>query len=302
MFPYRKLFTEPSKALFYAYFYLAYLTRRLRGSRAEMSVGPDQVWRPMLMWKVTRLLGVRLKKASSARDGAELGHRFDIDTVKTRPGWPTTAACVINRHCDDISKSRVAEVFQEVFGYNAEVDPTTHVGSMVCKSEVNALHDGRVVEGPVDPAPGVVYQRVLDNEIAGGLVEDLRICIVGKQIVFALSKARPVEQRFANLSLRTRVLSLETTFTERERDLILKFTERFGLDMGEIDLIRDREDGRLYVLDVNDTPHAPPDSLLSLAGIRCMRAAASAFEREFLREPGRSAERTAFSRGVARRT
>jgi hypothetical protein len=298
MFPYRKLFSEPAKAPFYAYFYLAYLTKRLRGSRAEIAVGPDDVWRPILMWKVARLLGVRLTKASSAR--VVLGYRFDIDTVKTRPGWPTTQPCVINRHCDDISKSRVAEVFTEVFGYNAEVDPTTHAGSMVCKSEVNALHDGRVIKGPVEPEPGVVYQRVLDNEVAGGLVEDLRICIVGKQIVFALSKARPVEQRFANLSVRTRVLDMDATFTEREQDLILKFTERFGLDMGEIDLIRDGEDGRLYILDVNDTPHAPPDSLISLAGIRCMRAAAGAFEREFLREPGRSAEKTAFSRGVTR--
>jgi hypothetical protein len=292
--PYRKLFTEPSKAPFYAYFYLAYLMKRLRGSRAEMVVGPDQVWRPMLMWKVTRLLGVRLTKASSARDGVELGHRFDIDTVKTRPGWPMAQACVINRHCADISKSRVAEVFHQVFGYDADVDPTTHHGFMVCKSEVNALHDGRVIEGPVDPAPDVVYQRVLDNEIAGGLVEDLRICVIGTEIVFAMSKARPVEQRFANISVRTRTLDIDTTFREREQDLLLTFTARFGLDFGEIDLIRDREDGRLYILDVNDTPHSPPDSLISLSGIRCMRAAADAFRRQFLRELSRSAAERPF--------
>lgn len=289
MIPYRKLFTEPSKAPFYAYFYLAYLAGRLWGSKADVIVGPDQVWRPILMWKVARLLGMRLTQASGAGERVVLGYRFDTDTVKVRTGWPITQARVINRACHDISKSRVAQVFHEIFGYNAEVDPTTYNGLMVCKSELNAAHDGRVATGPIEPEPGMVYQRILDNEVAGGLVEDLRICVVGKQIVFVISKTRPVEQRFANVSIRTRVLDIDTIFAQRELDLILKFTERFGLDFGEIDLIRDREDGRLYVLDVNDTPHSPPDSLISLSGIRCMRAAARAFKREFLAERGPSA-------------
>ena len=35
---------------------------------------------------------------------------------------------------------------------------------------------------------------------------------------------------------------------------ILAVCREMGLDYGELDVLRDREDGRLYILDVNDTP------------------------------------------------
>ena len=56
---------------------------------------------------------------------------------------------ILNCHCIYISKRRVHRVFQEIFGYGYELDPSTHHGPMVVKSTENATHDGRIEMGPI---------------------------------------------------------------------------------------------------------------------------------------------------------
>ena len=53
----------------------------------------------------------------------------------------------------DISKTRVDEAFSKVFGYSPMVDPRTHAGPLVRKSERNGAHDGEIIIGPVEPQP-----------------------------------------------------------------------------------------------------------------------------------------------------
>ena len=51
-------------------------------------------------------------------------------------------------------------MFEDVFGYALDVDPTTYTGRIVKKLDENATHDGEVVDGPIpadDVAPGFVY-------------------------------------------------------------------------------------------------------------------------------------------------
>lgn len=43
-----------------------------------------------------------------------------------------------------------------------------------------------------------------------------------------------------------------------EAELLLRLCRALGLDYGELDVLRDVEDGKLYVVDVNNTPWAPP--------------------------------------------
>lgn len=56
---------------------------------------------------------------------------------------------VINYACRDISKKRVDVVFRDVFGYTLMIDPLTHCGPCVVKSDLNALHDGKIMICPV---------------------------------------------------------------------------------------------------------------------------------------------------------
>ena len=71
-----------------------------------------------------------------------------------------------NGHCLDISKSTLDRHHHAVFGYGVNVDPAAHKGPMLEKSEGNAVHDGREIQGPLSQdqlQPGKVYQRIIDN-------------------------------------------------------------------------------------------------------------------------------------------
>jgi len=89
-----------------------------------------------LGWAVTNR-----KDTSSRYNGVvRVQFAFDDRTEKrqAQPGfW--------NGHCLDISKSTLDRHHQEVFGYGLAVDPTSHAGPMLEKSEGNAVHDGREI-------------------------------------------------------------------------------------------------------------------------------------------------------------
>jgi hypothetical protein len=274
MIPYGKVLREPSKAAFYGYFYVRYWQQRLAGRRMRIAVGPGTVSRPYSAWKVAKLIGADLVTSGAP---ADLGYRFEDETTARRHVTFPQHLAVVNGHCLDVSKSRVGEVARATLGYDCGVDPTTHSGPMVDKSELNSTHDGVIIEGPLRrPDSCRVYQRVLDNEVEPGVVEDLRVSVLAGEIVFALRKRRPISERFANASSAVAV-EPSTIFLDQELGQIAAFARGIHLDMGEIDVVRDRGDGRIYMLDVNPTPHSPPDSLIGLAGIRCMKQVADAF-------------------------
>ena len=71
-------------------------------------------------------------------------------------------ARLVNFRCHDVSKSKVAAAFETAAGYNLSVDPTTFTGRMVEKSELNAAHDGRVLERPLRiTSYNVCYTKLL---------------------------------------------------------------------------------------------------------------------------------------------
>ena len=105
---------------------------------------------------------------------------------------------VLNNDCIDITKERVAKIFDEVFGYSLSVNPLTHKGLCVMKSNWNALHLGCTVECPIvesELSEGFVYERLIDNEVEGGLVEDIRVPVLGEIIPFVYVKQRIIEKK-----------------------------------------------------------------------------------------------------------
>lgn len=266
----RKLLLEPWKALFYAYFYfMSWL--RSSGNVIHVLGGPHT--RPYLTWKIFRLCGLLELRS----EGWPSYYHDDSTTSQGHPG-------AINGRCTDISKSRVEQVFAEVFGYGTLVDPSKHHGPMVEKSEINAAHDGRIVEGPTEAKPGKVYQRLIDNSAGADHVLDLRPCIVGNQIPFVYKKVRPLSSRFSNDNTRITYCRANDVFSDDEQGKLVRFAKLIGLDIGELDVLRDK-DGRLYVVDVAKTPHSPGDKAVGLRGIICMHRAAAAFRSEFLQQP-----------------
>lgn len=170
-----------------------------------------------------------------------------------------------NGQCLDISKSTLDRHHRDVFGYGLAVDPTAHVGPMLEKSEGNAVHDGREIQGPIDPIkvqPGKVYQRILDNRTDQGLYEDLRVVVIDGQLPVVYRKRKSQDVRYTNETAEVDLAkSPESVLSEAEIAQILAISARMCAEFAELDVLRDRQDGRIHCVDLNPTPYGPPAGL-----------------------------------------
>lgn len=254
--------------------------RRLSGhKRPTIAFYPDKPRPWYFIWPVTHVSGAKLVSDPSE---ADIVFQFD-DATQTDNTPPVTkpGATLVNFECDDVSKSRVEAAFAKVAGYELGVDPRTYEGPMVEKSELNAAHDGRIIEGPRDPVPGKTYQRLIDNEIEGGLVEDLRCCIVGGEPAVSFRKRRPLERRFMNENAEVLLDTPRNCYTPDEITVITAFAREIGLDWGGIDVLRDRASGKIYIVDANKTDMGPPIALNLGFKLRATRIMARAFAAKF---------------------
>lgn len=166
---------------------------------------------------------------------------------------------ILNLYSRDISKVKVDQVHQEVFGYNTFVDPLTYAGRVVQKNDVNAIHDGQILEGPLSEVEeGFIYQILIDNQLTDDLVLDIRVPIVGEALDFVYLKYRDIKERFKNTTVNTEVKAINEILSPVEVKLINAFCRKMALDYGELDVLRNKDDGKIYIVDVNNTPQGPP--------------------------------------------
>lgn len=193
---------------------------------------------------------------------------------------------ILNMNCNDVSKKHVSEVFEKIFGYSLSIDPGTYSGKCVMKSNWNGLHLGEVIECPTEVRrDGFVYEKLLNNEVENGLVEDIRVPIFGNTIPFVYLKYRPVQERLVDRShtlSKTLMANVSNLFTEKEVEKIIQFCEKIGLDYGEIDILRDRGDQRIYIVDVNNDPAGPPAPISGNNSLPAIVRLTQAFEKTFL--------------------
>ena len=199
-----------------------------------------------LLWGVLRRAGLR------SGPNPKLSVLF-TDTTVVRGHSDARTAFVLNGGCRDITKSHVARVFEDVFGYPLALDPTTHRGPMVRKSEENGDHSGSIVRGPCAAEPGWVYQRAVDNRDGEGFVADLRCPTVFGRLAVVCIKRREVERRFDNYNATCDLAEPEDMFSADELAKIAEFCRAMRLDWGGLDILRDAADGRIYIVDVNKT-------------------------------------------------
>lgn len=214
-----------------------------------------------LIWSVSRIAGARYVKDAAH---ADVVMQFEDATYSPNdpPARLKPGAKLINFGCRDVSKTNVSRASEAAFGAPLAVDPATFVGPAVEKSEINAAHDGRIVQCPVQPVPGRVYQRVVDNRTLDlSLVEDLRTSTVGGKLVCVFVKRRQVTRRFLNTNTEVLLRRPEDVFSADEQRQITAFTREIGMDWGGVDVLRDRTDGRLYIVDANKTDMGPPHAL-----------------------------------------
>lgn len=166
-----------------------------------------------------------------------------------------------NMHCHDISKSKVAQEFYTVFGYELAVNPREFHGPMVVKSEQNGTHDGYIAQGPTLPEPGWVYQHLIKTDEDDGYVTDLRCPTIRGDIPLVYIKRRPVGRRFDNMNSSVSIANAKDLFSREELAQIKAFCTAMKLDWGGIDILRDQISRKIYIVDVNKTDMGPPLTL-----------------------------------------
>ncbi|MGB2925878.1 MAG: hypothetical protein WBB82_11310 [Limnothrix sp.] len=170
---------------------------------------------------------------------------------------------VVNSKSLDISKQAIADIFRVVFGYDLNIDPTEYEGKIVGKSNINALRDGEILDSPLLAiAPDTVYQKFIDSktETEDTFLEFV-VPIHDQEIPFVYQQTRAVSARFERKNIRVDLKEPLDVFDKDELEKILGFAKNIGLECGEIDVLRDKNDGRIYVIDVENTPYYFPDSL-----------------------------------------
>jgi hypothetical protein len=259
------------------------ISRRIAGHRRPtIAFMPDKPRPWYLIWPVMHCAGARM---TDDPDQADILVQFD-DTTTCTPVLPDLSRRVrkvrtVNFNCRDISKSTVAAAFARVAGYSLAVDPRTTEGPMVDKSEINAAHDGQVVNGPLEPRPGRSYQRLINNVCNEDEVEDLRTCTVAGEPVIVFRKRRLKKMRFANENTSVDFMRPSDVFSPGEIDLIRRFASEIRLDWGGVDVLRNRDDGRIYIVDANKTDMGPPVALPLGQKLRATRLLARAFASAF---------------------
>ena len=164
----------------------------------------------------------------------------------------------INGRCLNISKERTDRIFEEVFGYPFIIDPLVHRGIALRKSVINAMHDGTIISCPIEKKEeGFVYQKIINNKFNGKYFYEIRVPIFRNVIPFVYYKYRVESARFESYVKADVVKQIDKVFTTDEIKKIFLFNEKVGLQYGELDVLRDKEDGRIYIVDVNNTPSGP---------------------------------------------
>lgn len=235
--------------------YLAVQVRRagnlFRPAGPRIWFAPDRPRPWYLVGLAAQWIGVRY---ADGPENADAAFYFE-DATRARPPHPSHDRA-FNFDCGDVSKSHVARVFEEVFGYPLALDPREGFGPCVEKGESNGAHDGRIVQRPTAPRPGKVYQRLVDN-VEGGEAIDLRTPFVDGKPVVVFLKRRPLATRFGIDNNSVALNAPEEVFSPDEIDRLCVFAHAMRLDWGGLDILRDRGSGRLYVVDVNKTDMPP---------------------------------------------
>lgn len=256
-------------------------------------VYPDYPSKKTTIYKIAKSLNYRLTNKPLGR--AELVIYFD-DVTSASPILPnslTSDRMVVNLNCTDISKVKVDAVHMKVFGYNTFIDPSSYVGKAVQKSDINALHDGRIIQCPIhqERDKASVFQVLIDNTSDEQHVMDFRVPVYGNEIPLVYRKYKSLDKRFTNdvnwSELETEVNQI---FTQEEIDQILAFTRSMNVEFCELDILRNKTDGLIYIIDVNKTPYGPPSGLKQVEKEKAVQILASAFDKNILRKFGLSVQ------------
>lgn len=150
----------------------------------------------------------------------------------------------LNKGCHDISKTNVSKWFDEIV-----IDPEAYNGMVVRKTEKQCDRQEILLKCPTKKEANFVYRKYINTNISGFFV-DYRLFYFGKPSFLMAEKnftGKPIykgDERIFNIEPlniipKNKLIQIET------------ISDQFGFHIGEIDLLRDK-DNKWYVIDINN--------------------------------------------------
>lgn len=228
--------------------------------RATVLFYPDLPKTSSVAYKLCAVLGYRITDDPFAGADASVLSQYATHVSAAFPAGARTGARRINEACRDISKRTVQRAFCRAFGYELAVDPLRHEGPIVEKTDENAVKDTRILVGPLKPGQvreGYVYEHLVDTLVGDDESHSYRVPIYDGAAPLVVEIHNTADERFTPNTKRARLVASEDAFSRDERERLRTFAADLSMDFGELDVLRDRRDGRIYVVDANTTPHGP---------------------------------------------
>jgi hypothetical protein len=258
--------------------FFAVFNNNLTKKSGTVWIYPEFPSRNSTIYKISRRLKFNL--VTQPFPNTELGIHFHDATINS-PLEQNHPFPIINKEIYDISKIKIDEVHLEIFGYNTIVNPLTHIGSCVVKSNENALHDGQIIRCPIQQTEkNKIYQIIIDNQ-EQELFVDYRICVMKSDIVIAYKKYKTRELRFTNDTCAASILDIQF-IPEIIQNYIVSFTKKMQSDFCEIDVLKDNNTGKWYIIDLNKTPYGPPASLSKSDKKKAVEILSNGFSKNFM--------------------
>ena len=113
-------------------------------------------------------------------------------------------------------------------------------------------------------------------------MEEVRVPVFKNKIPFACIKYRSVDDMFNN-HVKAVMYNTQDLFNQEEIANIIHFYRRIGMDLGELDVIRDKDNGRLYIVDANNTSSGPPEHMTKKEYWLAIQKLAQSFEEVFMK-------------------
>nr|MCU0882889.1 hypothetical protein [Hyphomonadaceae bacterium] len=123
-----------SEVLHWGIYFAAVLLSPRPKDGPVIGFAPDPARPWYLIWPALHLAGGRAARPGETPD---LWMHFADETVSDRITAPGPDQPAWNFAAHDLSKTAVAQAFEQAFGYPLRLDPTQHSGPMVEKGEAN---------------------------------------------------------------------------------------------------------------------------------------------------------------------
>lgn len=187
----------------------------------------------------------------------------------------------LNGELFDISKQHIGGIYEKIFNENILINPEEYKKPYLIKSNLNAIHKSKVVNPSISlelPKKDQICSILINNE-SDGFYIDHRVPIIRGTTGACYIKTKEREERFSNSAIKCTLDKLTNVMSNEEIKLVNSFCRELKMDYGNLDVLRDFDSGKLFIVDANKTPGGPPPALSPQDTFSALTHLAEAFYR-----------------------